>query len=86
MKNVKAVCSVLSILMLSGCSEEVKTRDWYMEHPKELAAVFAECKKSGDDTANCRNAISAQLRIQQKNAPVPSFDFDAEYQKNKEAK
>lgn len=69
------VCGVLGVMLLSGCSEEVKTREWYMDHPKDLATVYTKCKSSGNDTPNCRNAIAAQLQIQQKNAPVPTFNF-----------
>lgn len=76
MKKVMAVYGVLSFVVLSGCSEEVKTRAWYMEHPKELAEVFAKCKASGNDTPNCRNAIEAQFRIKQANAPIPTFGPD----------
>lgn len=76
MKKVMAVCGVLSVVLLSGCSEEVKTRAWYMEHPKELAEVFAKCKASGNDTPNCRNAIEAQFRVKQANAPIPTFGPD----------
>lgn len=73
MKKAMAVFGVLGIVFLSGCSEEVKTVEWYKDHPKELAAMFADCKKTGNDTPNCRNAIAAQFQIQQKNAPMPTF-------------
>ncbi|KWS54912.1 EexN family lipoprotein [Pseudomonas amygdali] len=73
MKKAMVVCGVLGFVLLSGCSDEVKTRAWYMDHPKELAEVFAKCKASGDDTPNCRNAIEAQFRVKQSNAPVPTF-------------
>jgi len=72
-KSIVITCGVLVTALLSGCAEEVKTRDWYMDHPKELADVYAKCKASGNDTPNCRNAIEAQFQIQQKNAAVPSF-------------
>ncbi|RMP02726.1 EexN family lipoprotein [Pseudomonas syringae group genomosp. 3] len=76
MKKAMVVCGVLGFVLLSGCSDEVKTRAWYMDHPKELAEVFAKCKASGDDTPNCRNAIEAQFRVKQSNAPVPTFGPD----------
>ncbi|KPW72659.1 hypothetical protein ALO76_200009 [Pseudomonas syringae pv. coriandricola] len=76
MKKAMVVCGVLGFVLLSGCSDEVKTRAWYMDHPKELAEVFAKCKASGDDTPNCRNAIEAQFRVKQASAPVPTFGPD----------
>ena len=85
MKKVMAVFGLVGFALVSGCSEEVKTPEWYVDHPKELAPVYKGCKASGNDTPNCLNAIAAQFQIQQKNAPVPSFDFEAEYKKNRES-
>lgn len=74
MKKAVSAFGLIGVVLLSGCSEEVKTRDWYMDHPKELAEVFAKCKASGNDTQNCRNAIAANFRVQQTNAAIPKFN------------
>lgn len=59
--------------ILAGCDEKPKSVDWYMEHPTELKKVFVDCKASGDDTQNCRNAKSATFRLKQRDAKIPTF-------------
>ena len=86
MKMLMSVFGLLGFVLLSGCSEEVKSRDWYMDHPKERAEIYEKCKASGNDTPNCRNAIDAQFQIDQKNAKPPTFDFNLEDEMKKDAK
>ena len=85
MKKVMAVFGLVGFALVSGCSEEVKTPEWYVDHPKELAPIYKECKASGNDTPNCRNAIAAQFQIQQKNARVPTFDFNLHVEMKKDS-
>ncbi|RMR11246.1 hypothetical protein ALP90_200136 [Pseudomonas amygdali pv. ulmi] len=85
MKKIMAVLGLVGFLLVSACSEEVKTPEWYVDHPKELAPVYKECKASGNDTPNCRNAIAAQFLIQQKNAKVPTFDFNLQDEMKKDS-
>lgn len=59
MKKVMAVCSFAGIVFLSGCSEEVKTPKWFLDHPKELAEVYAACEKSGSASDNCESSRRA---------------------------
>ncbi|MBJ2083142.1 EexN family lipoprotein [Serratia marcescens] len=59
--------------LLAGCEDKAKSVDWYMEHPTELAVVFKDCKASGDDTQNCRNAKDANFRLKQRDAKLPTF-------------
>ncbi|WP_176561609.1 EexN family lipoprotein, partial [Pseudomonas syringae] len=42
MKPLLAAGGVLGILVLAACSDEVKTREWYVDHPKELAVVSTD--------------------------------------------
>lgn len=72
-KNVLVALVALGAVALSGC-DETKTTEWYKEHPDEMNRVYATCKKTGDDTQNCRNAIEAHYRAQQHNAPVLDLD------------
>lgn len=72
MKNVYCIL-VLSLLFLSGCDSQPKSISWYKEHPKEMNDTYAKCKISGDDTPDCRNAISAYKKLKRKSAPVPDF-------------
>jgi hypothetical protein len=64
----------LSALTLIGCDEQAKTTQWYKSHPDEMNKIWAKCKKSGDDTQNCRNAIDAHYQLQQSNAPIPDLN------------
>ena len=66
-------CFLLLTSLLSGCKEEAKSVDWYKQNPTELATVYKQCKASGEDSDNCRNAKQAHFDIQQKNAPVMQF-------------
>ncbi|MFA0965497.1 MULTISPECIES: EexN family lipoprotein [Pseudomonas syringae group] len=59
MKKVMVVYCVLGVVFLSGCSEEVKTPKWFLDHPKELAEVYADCEKSGSASENCESSRRA---------------------------
>ena len=65
---------MLGVFILSGCDTPPKTIGWYKEHPKEMKEKYAECKKSGNDTPDCQNAITAHFRYTQENAPVLNFN------------
>ena len=67
------VLVILVAGLLSGCEEEVKSVDWWKEHPAELKEKIFECKETGEDTNNCRNAKGAAFRLRQQNAPIPTF-------------
>ncbi|EBH5154661.1 hypothetical protein CLO73_24675 [Salmonella enterica] len=73
MKILTPVAAILVCFALIGCKEEAKTVKWYQEHPSELQRVYNDCKKTGEDSDNCRNAISANHQEQQKNAPIPKY-------------
>ncbi|ROR11546.1 EexN family lipoprotein [Erwinia sp. JUb26] len=67
--------SFLSLLLIiSGCKEEAKTTQWYIDHPDELKAVYEKCQKTGDASDNCKNANEAHYQIQQLNAPTPDLN------------
>lgn len=57
-----------------GCSEEVKSVDWWGQHLTEAKQKQAECEKSGSDSQNCKNVKQALFIQSQKDAPVPTFD------------
>lgn len=73
MKKIFVTLIALGTVAMSGC-DETKTVEWYKAHPTDMNRVWADCKKSGDDTQNCRNAIEAHYRVQQRNAPVLDLD------------
>ena len=54
----------LFAVLLFGCGqEEVKSADWWRDHPKEATEKYIACKASGEETQNCINvkAISGSL-------------------------
>ncbi len=65
MKKV-ILSAVLAAMVLSftGCGEDVKTVEYYKEHPDERDAKISECLNNpgqANDDANCANAGSAKL-------------------------
>lgn len=56
----------LASLALSGCGEEeVKTKEYYIQHDAERTEKLAWCEESADReaTTNCSNAHSASEKI-----------------------
>ena len=50
---------ILSTLFLSGC-EEKYSRDWYIEHHKEMIEKYTECLLDGTwEVRECQNARDA---------------------------
>jgi len=58
MKSIALICLVCFVF-ISGCSEEVKTPKWFLDHPKELAETYAACEKSGSASDNCESSRRA---------------------------
>lgn len=54
MKKTRILSLVLFSIALSGCGEEIKTVDWWRNHPEEAISKVEECKKSGDVSDNCK--------------------------------
>ncbi|HCO3811209.1 TPA: EexN family lipoprotein, partial [Escherichia coli] len=54
--------------------EDIKTVDWWRNHPEEAISKVEECKKSGDVSDNCKNAKTALYKNQQQDAPVPQIN------------
>jgi len=73
MKNITMIALAgLASLALSGCGEEeVKTKDYYVQHEAERTEKLAWCEESADReaTTNCMNAHEAKEKI----------DFEALY-------
>lgn len=66
-KCVYVSAAILSALMLSGCGEEeVKTVDWWTDHPEERQPFVEECRNDNQNelSANCQNAIEAETKSQ----------------------
>ncbi|WP_340617408.1 EexN family lipoprotein [Xenorhabdus entomophaga] len=68
------VIIVAAALLLSACDEETKSVDWWRNHPDEAIKQSQECKTSGSDSDNCKNAKVALHRNQQQDAPIPTFE------------
>ncbi|EFB70441.1 EexN family lipoprotein [Providencia rustigianii] len=64
---------VVSAFLLSACSEEVKSVQWWQEHAEEAQKKVDECSVNGNDSENCRNAKDGLFRHKQLTAQSPSF-------------
>lgn len=65
MKRLLIVAGMASLLLVSGCKEEkeVKTVQWYRDHPQECQARVNICKDNPGqlkDDPNCINALRAR--------------------------
>lgn len=71
MKKLFLVSGVLlSAFLISACGEETKSADWWLGHPKEATEKYQECKKSGDESVNCRNVKQVKVKVAYKYAPM----------------
>lgn len=66
MKTTLVGAVVATLAMFAACSDEpeVKSKQWYVEHPTERAAMLNRCKNLAADAskdANCVNATGASL-------------------------
>ncbi len=71
MKQVLCVALLMSLGLLAGCNEEkkaaqeVKTVQWYTEHPEERTAQMKICANNPGqlkDDPNCINARQSMVR------------------------
>lgn len=72
MNGLKLILCVGLVFAITGC-EDVKSVDWWQEHHIDAEKKVAECKSSGSDSDNCRNAKDGLFRYKQLNAPGISF-------------
>lgn len=69
MKNLFLMI-ISSIFLISACSEEVKSVDYYKEHTTERMKMLEECEQKAEPlmaNSNCRNANKAQASIRRSN-------------------
>lgn len=62
-----------SLVILSGCKEETKSVDYYMQHDEARMEKIKECHNATTDSENCRNATEAMNKLQKKNTSIPRF-------------
>ncbi|EJM3421883.1 EexN family lipoprotein [Salmonella enterica] len=59
MKKIIALSAILSTFFISGC-EEKNTREWYINHHKEMIIKYTECLLDRTwEIQECRNARDA---------------------------
>ena len=73
-KSIFIAAITIFIASTTGCKDEAKSKQWYMDHQEEMNTVYAKCKANGETSENCKNAIAAHFSIQQKNAPVADLN------------
>ncbi|MDA0385586.1 EexN family lipoprotein [Vibrio owensii] len=60
MKRIAKFLPLSAIILLTACSEDVKTVDYYSQHLDEAKQVITECKNDAQNSgANCKNAANA---------------------------
>lgn len=60
MKLIAAL--LLSVPLLTACGDDVKSVEYWMEHPEERKAKLQECE-DGEVSINCENASSADFNV-----------------------
>lgn len=56
MEKIILIALISSAALFAGCKEEVKSADWYKEHPQEIYQVYTQCLKMSEHTDNCEMA------------------------------
>ncbi|MDR2688317.1 MAG: EexN family lipoprotein [Azoarcus sp.] len=62
----RLILVMTTVILFTGCEQEVQTVEWYKEHDAERLAVVRECKENPDKlnkTPNCVNAKRANTEI-----------------------
>lgn len=83
MNRIITIISVtLAANLLTGCSEDTKTVQWYVDHPEALAKEVEKCKirtpaelATDKHCAVIRAAQEQAFYEQQRNAPSPNIEF-----------
>ena len=68
MKKYLILSAMVALLFLPGCTEEkkeVKTVQWYNEHPKERMEQFEICTNNPGQLKNDPNCINAKQSVLQ---------------------
>ncbi|MDR5617852.1 EexN family lipoprotein [Arsenophonus sp.] len=60
MKKIGFMTVMIGCVILLGCKEEVKSEEWYNQHPDETYNVYSKCLKDGESSQNCENARRAK--------------------------
>lgn len=74
MKKISLALVVVVSSLISGCGEEdVKSKQWWIDHPEDSVKKYLECKKSGDDSINCRNVNDASAYLSKTYEPMKAI-------------
>lgn len=60
-KTGMMLLALFSVLMISACKEEEKSKAWYSKHPDETYKVYKKCQETGSNSDNCDAAYHAAL-------------------------
>jgi hypothetical protein len=75
-KTIKlALAASATTLLLAACSETTRTTTWYVEHGREQAVQFEECKHKPElkGTPNCITANEAEIIIDQGHDAIQKY-------------
>ena len=82
-KLIITTTTTLIITMLSACSQDTQTVEWYLEHKDVLEKEFKKCKdktlaelEKDKHCAVIRKAQDQAFWDHQENAPLPNIKFE----------
>lgn len=63
---ISSLMVVGALAFFAGCGDEVKSVDYYTQHPEEAETKFEQCKKMGkmseEQKQDCRNASEGRFK------------------------
>lgn len=60
MNKIGLIALIIGSFTILGCKEEVKSEQWYKQHPDETYEFYSKCLKDGVSNQNCENARRAK--------------------------
>jgi len=75
-KNTKILALAATVtLLLAACSETTRTTAWYVDHSREQAVQFEECRRKAElkGTPNCIAANEAETIIVQGHDAIQEY-------------
>jgi len=73
--TMKLALATTAVLLLAACSETIRTTAWYVDHSREQAVQFEECKHKPElrETPNCITANETEAIIVQGHDAIQEY-------------
>ena len=66
----KTAMALLVVVLMAGCGQKPKTKEYYLQHKDEMKAVLKDCSNRGmvpfgesDEARNCMAAANAEQSL-----------------------